>query len=205
MSPILYSFRRCPYAMRARLALVSSGQQVTLREVVLRDKPDAFLAASPSATVPCLVTTDTVIDESLDIMAWALRQSDPEGWLDMPKDGWEWIRRADGPFKDALDHTKYASRYPDMDASEQRALAAEFLADLDQQIGQWIFERPSLADYAILPFVRQFAFIDKAWFDAQPWPDLQTWLETFLTSERFLAIMTKYPQWANGDEVISFP
>jgi len=205
MSPILYSFRRCPYAMRARLALVSSGQQVTLREVVLRDKPDAFLAASPSATVPCLVTTDTVIDESLDIMAWALRQSDPEGWLDMPKDGWEWIRRADGPFKDALDHTKYASRYPDMDASEQRALAAEFLADLDQQIGQWIFERPSLADYAILPFVRQFAFIDKAWFDAQPWPDLQTWLETFLTSERFLAIMTKYPQWANGDEIISFP
>jgi len=205
MSPILYSFRRCPYAMRARLALVSSGQQVTLREVVLRDKPDAFLAASPSATVPCLVTTDTVIDESLDIMTWALHQSDPDGWLNMPEDGWEWIRRADGPFKDALDHTKYASRYPDMDASEQRALAAEFLADLDQQIGQWIFERPSLADYAILPFVRQFAFIDKAWFDAQPWPDLQTWLETFLTSERFLAIMTKYPQWANGDEVISFP
>jgi len=191
--------------MRARLALASSGKQVELREIVLRDKPAAFLAASSSATVPCLNAAGDVIDESLDIMTWALRLSDPEGWLDMSEDGWEWIRRADGPFKDALDHTKYASRYPEMNASEQRALAAEFLADLDQQIDNWIFEHPSLADYAILPFVRQFAFIDKAWFDAQPWPDLQTWLETFLTSERFLEIMTKYPQWANGDEVIHFP
>ncbi len=205
MTPIFYSFRRCPYAMRARLALASTGQQVELREIVLRDKPAAFLATSPSATVPCLDAAGGVIDESLDIMTWALRLSDPEGWLDMPEDGWEWIRRADGPFKAALDHTKYASRYPDMNASEQRALAAEFLTDLDQQIGPWIFERPSLADYAILPFVRQFAFIDKAWFDTQPWPDLQTWLEVFLTSERFAEIMTKYPQWANGDEVISFP
>ncbi len=205
MTPILYSFRRCPYAMRARLALASTSQQVELREIVLRDKPAAFLAASPSATVPCLVATDCAIDESLDIMTWALRLSDPEGWLDMPAEGWDWIRRADGPFKAALDHTKYASRHPEMNVSEQRALAAEFLSDLDQQIGQWIFERPCLADYAILPFVRQFAFIDKAWFDAQPWPDLQAWLESFLTSERFLAIMTKYPQWATGDEVVSFP
>ncbi|KAE9631604.1 glutathione S-transferase [Parasedimentitalea maritima] len=205
MTPTLYSFRRCPYAMRARLALASSGQQVKLREVVLRDKPSAFLDVSPSATVPCLVIADGAIDESLDIMTWSLRQSDPEGWLDMPAAGWDWIERADGPFKDALDHTKYASRYPEMDASEQRDLAAEFLTDLDQQVGVWIFEKPSIADYAILPFVRQFAFIDKDWFDAQPWPDLQTWLDAFLTSDRFAAIMSKYPQWVEGNETVPFP
>lgn len=205
MTPILYSFRRCPYAMRARLALASSVQQVALREVVLRDKPAAFLDASPSGTVPCLITAEAAIDESLDIMIWALRQSDPEGWLDMPKSGWDWIRRADGPFKDALDHTKYASRYPELDASEQRALAGAFLAELDQQMGQWIFDQPSLADYAILPFVRQFAFIDKAWFDAQPWPNLHSWLERFLISDRFSDIMTKYPQWTDESDAVSFP
>ena len=205
MTPTLYSFRRCPYAMRARLALASSGQQVELREVVLRDKPAAFLAASPSATVPCLVTADGAIDESLDIMIWALRQSDPEGWLNMPDEGMEWISRADGPFKAALDHTKYASRYPEMDATEQRALAGAFLADLNQQIDQWIFAQPSLADYAILPFVRQFAFVDKTWFDTQPWPRLQSWLERFLISDRFAAIMNKYPQWVEGADRIHFP
>ena len=205
MPPILYSFRRCPYAMRARLALVSSDQQVELREVVLRDRPAAFLEASPSATVPCLVAEDGAIDESLDIMTWALRQSDPEGWLDMPDTGWNWIKRADGPFKNALDHTKYASRYPEMDATEQRDLAGAFLAELDQQIEQWIFAKPSLADYAILPFVRQFAFIDKNWFDAQPWPDLQAWLERFLVSDQFAAIMNKYPQWVEGADGIQFP
>ena len=205
MPPILYSFRRCPYAMRARLALVSSDQQVELREVVLRDKPAAFLEASPSATVPCLVAEDGAIDESLDIMTWALRQSDPEGWLDMPDTGWNWIERADGPFKNALDHTKYASRYPEMDATEQRDLAGAFLAELDQQIEQWIFAKPSLADYAILPFVRQFAFIDKDWFDAQSWPKLQTWLERFLISDRFVSIMSKYPQWVEGAEFVHFP
>ena len=100
--PILYTFRRCPYAMRARLAIAVSGVTVEVREVVLRDKPAAFLAASPSATVPCLVTSDGNIDESLDIMKWALARHDPEGWLTMPDQGWDWIARADGPFKDVL-------------------------------------------------------------------------------------------------------
>lgn len=204
MTPILYSFRRCPYAIRARLALASAGQQVSLREVVLRDKPEAFLAASPSATVPCLVA-DQVLDESLDVMRWALARNDPEGWLDMPEAGWDWIERADGPFKSALDRTKYAVRYPGVDAAEQRALAAVFLTDLDAVIDEWIFDRPTIADYAILPFVRQFAFIDKSWFDAQAWPALQGWLERFLASERFAAVMQKYPQWAEGDGVTAFP
>ncbi|MFY0679320.1 MAG: glutathione S-transferase [Thalassovita sp.] len=203
--PTLYSFRRCPYAMRARLALTSAGTSVALREIVLRDKPDAFLATSPSGTVPCLKTPDSVIDESLDIMIWALKQHDPEGWLDMPQQGWTWIERADGPFKKALDHTKYASRYPDLDARAERAAAGAFLAELDAQIDHWIFERPSLADYAILPFVRQFAFVDKPWFDAQPWPNLQAWLERFLVSDRFQSIMHKYSKWQPGDATRAFP
>lgn len=203
--PILYSFRRCPYAMRARMALLQAGQGVELREIVLRDKPAAFLAASPSASVPCLVTEGEVLDESLDVMKWALGQRDPAGWLEMPDEGWDWIARADGPFKDALDRTKYAPRYPGVDPLEHRALAAAFLTDLDAQIETWIFDRETLADHAILPFVRQFAFIDKPWFDAQPWPSLQAWLERYLTSDAFTAIMPKYAQWAEGEAGVAFP
>lgn len=205
MTPIHYSFRRCPYAMRARLALDVSGQQTALREIVLRDKPTAFLEASPSGTVPCLVTDTGVIDESLDIMRWALTLHDPEGWLDMPETGWDWVTRTDGPFKHALDHTKYATRYPDEDATDHRADAMHFLTDLDAQITDWMFDNPTIADFAILPFVRQFAFIDKPWFDAQPWPSLQRWLDRFLTSDRFANIMVKYPVWQQGDPVTLFP
>ncbi|KEJ90485.1 glutathione S-transferase [Sulfitobacter donghicola] len=204
-APILYSFRRCPYAMRARLAVLSSGCRVELREVVLRDKPEAFLAVSPSATVPCLVDKALVVDESLDIMKWALDQNDPQGWLDMPEAGHDWIARADGPFKHALDRTKYATRYPDEDATKHRNDACIFLCDLDQALGPWIFDQPSLADYAILPFVRQFAFIDKAWFDAQPWPNLHAWLGAFLASEDFQAIMPKFEQWQPQSAPVFFP
>ncbi|MBW4708199.1 glutathione S-transferase [Roseobacter sp. YSTF-M11] len=205
MPPVLYSFRRCPYAMRARLALFVSGIEVELREVILRDKPDAFLATSPSKTVPCLATATGVIDESLDIMIWALQQHDPEGWLDMPDDGKAWIARADGPFKQALDRTKYASRYPGSDAAAHRKLAAQFLSELDDQIDGWMFGHPTLADFAILPFLRQFAFIDKAWFDAHPWRNLHQWLEAFLCSEPFACTMQKYPQWKEGAPAIRFP
>lgn len=205
MKPVLYSFRRCPYAMRLRLALVASGMKVELREVVLRDKPGEFLKASPSATVPCLVTEDGVIDESLDAMKWVLARHDPEGWLDMPAEGHDWLARADGEFKDALDRTKYANRYPGTDPREQRGIAHAFLAELDDRIDGWIFGRPTLADFAILPFVRQFAFIDKPLFDAQPWPDLHGWLDRFLASDRFAAIMRKYPQWKSGEAGVAFP
>jgi glutathione S-transferase len=203
--PILYSFRRCPYAMRARLALLSSGQRVELREIALRDKPEAFLAASPSATVPCLVLPGKVIDESLEIMRWALSTADPERWLDMPPEGGALIARCDGPFKAALDRAKYASRYPGVDPLAQRDLAGAFLADLEEQMGEWLFKTPSLADFAILPFVRQFAFIDKPWFDAQPWPRLHEWLERFLASDRFARIMQKEPLWAPDDPPLWFP
>lgn len=205
MPPVLYSFRRCPYAMRARLAIAAAGVQVVLREVVLRDKPAAFLTASTSGTVPCLVTGDGAIDESLDIMKWALSRNDPAQWLDMPATGWDLIQQADGPFKNALDRTKYASRHPEVDPEEQRALASAFLAKLDQDISTHLFDHPTIADFAILPFVRQFAFIDKPWFDAQPWPNLQGWLERFLASDQFGNIMKKYPQWVEDDTPTFFP
>lgn len=142
MMPVLYSFRRCPYAMRARLALASAGVEVALREIVLRAKPAAFLDTSPSGTVPCLKVADTIIDESLDVMIWALGRQDPECWRNMPVSGWDWIERADGPFKHALDRTKYATRYPDQNAGEHRVAASVFLTDLDAQIGDWILIAP---------------------------------------------------------------
>lgn len=191
--------------MRARLAIASAGIATELREVVLRDKPPAFLAASPSATVPCLVTADGVIDESLDVMKWALACHDPENWLHMPDEGHDLIARCDGPFKNALDRTKYAGRYPDCDPAEQRAMAAEFLAGLDNRMDGWIFGRPTLADFAIAPFVRQFAMIDRPWFDAQPLPRLQHWLAAFMASDRFGAIMAKYPAWQPDTAPVHFP
>ncbi len=191
--------------MRARLALQVAGIDVELREVVLRDKPQAFLDVSPSATVPCLVTQGEVIDESLDVMLWALKQNDPEGWLAMPDEGHAWIERADGPFKQALDRTKYETRYPGTNPTAERDKASVFLDDLNAQIAGWMFERESLADNAILPFVRQFAFIDKDWFDAQPWPNLQAWLARFLASSRFESMMVKYAQWQEGDPPVLFP
>lgn len=208
MRPVLWSFRRCPYAMRARLALLAARQDVWLREILLRDKPQAFLAASPTGTVPCLVLPEgPVIDESLDIMRWALGRHHPEGLLDMPQAGWDWIARCDGPFKHALDRTKYATRYPDSDPAQHRAEADAFLADLDLQIGTqgYIFGRRSIADLAIAPFIRQFAFIDKKRFDAQPWPHLQDWLSQFLDSAAFATIMPKFTQWQPAETGHPFP
>ncbi len=204
---IFWSFRRCPYAMRARLALASAGIRVELREIRLRDKPAAFLQTSPSGTVPALRASDQVLDESLDIMIWALEQNDPQRLLDMPQAGWDLIAANDGPFKSALDHTKYASRYPDLDRDAEREKAASHLRGLDQRLrGQgWLFgDRPVIADLAILPFVRQFAHIDRGWFDAQPWPDLIAWLDRFLDSEIFARIMNKYEPWQDGDAPVWF-
>ncbi|MHC0052251.1 glutathione S-transferase [Actibacterium sp. D379-3] len=206
--PILYSFRRCPYAMRARLALSSACITCDLREVVLRDKPAAMLAASPKGTVPVLVAGERIIDESRDIMLWALRQHDPEHWLNMPEAGHALIDRFEGPFKSALDRYKYASRHDGVDPLAERAAAAAHLTGLDAMLAHhpWLFgDRPTLADMATLPFIRQFALTDRAWFDAQPWTHLARWLNTFLASDRFSAIMAKYPQWQAGDPETLFP
>lgn len=199
--PILWSFRRCPYAIRARMALLSAGIEVELREIKLKDKPKAFLEASPSATVPNLQAGDLRLDESLDIMLWALQQSDPHGLMNMPEDGKTLIAQNDGPFKAALDHTKYAVRYPDLDPQAERAKASDFLQALDARLAAQAYlmgDRPTLADLAIFPFVRQFAQIDRAWFDAQSWPHLIRWLDSFLQSPDFQAAMTKIPVWEDG-------
>jgi len=198
--PILYSFRRCPYAMRARLALASAGITCELREILLRDKAPELLQASPKGTVPVLVTDTKVIDESLDIMLWALNRNDPEGWLDMPDSGHSLITRTDSEFKPNLDAYKYK------DDQSARTRAATFLQELDAQLSPNLFgTAPTLADMAILTFLRQFAFVDKPWFDAQDWPNLSNWLEDFIASTRFSAIMQKYPTWQAGDPVAIFP
>ncbi|WP_153769762.1 glutathione S-transferase [Labrenzia sp. CE80] len=210
--PILYSFRRCPYAMRARLALVSAGMDVELREVLLRDKAPEFLAASPSGTVPCLdLLNANVIDESLDIMLWALGQADPEGWL-KPDEGTLdemllLIEMLDGDFKMHLDRYKYDTRYPDASLEEERAAAAAILSDLEKRLQDrpWLFGRSaSLADYAFLPFLRQFANVDRGWFEAADWPRLKAWLRAFEDSARFAAIMPKYQTWNAGDPPLIF-
>ncbi len=206
--PILYSFRRCPYAMRARLAIASSGLTVELREILLREKAPQFLEASPKGTVPVLVT-DSVVEESYDVMRWALEKSDPENLLTpMTEAAYALIEEADGPFKTALDQTKYAVRHPDLDPAESRATAASFISKLDTQLNgkPWLFgNEPSLADLAILPFVRQFAHTDLDWWDAQPFTHAQSWLAAFKGSDRFTSIMTKYTPWKLGDDVILFP
>ena len=194
--------------MRARLAVAASGIQVELREILLRNKAPEFMASSPKGTVPVLVTRTRVIAESFDIMQWALAQSDPEHWLDMPAVGYDWISSCDGPFKQALDHTKYAVRYPEIDPLQERVQASGFLQDLNIQIAgsEWMFGPDcKLADMALLPFIRQFANIDKTWFDQQPWPNLQRWLAKFLASERFAGIMVKYDKWTAGYTAPTFP
>lgn len=206
--PILWSFRRCPYAMRARLAIQSSGQPVALQEIVLKDKPTPFLTASPKGTVPVVQEGPRVIEESRDVMLWALAKNDPEGWLDMPDEGYALIDECDGPFKKALDHTKYAVRYPELDEAEEREKALAFLRKLEARLQDTPFllgSRRTLADMAILPFVRQFANTDRAWFDAQGLTALTHWLDDFLTSDRFRAIMVKYPPWQEGQDQVIFP
>lgn len=206
--PILWTFRRCPYAMRARLAIQSSGRQVVLQEILLKEKPAPFLAASPKGTVPVVQDGETVIEESRDVMLWALGQNDPEGWLDMPSEGHALMDTCDGPFKRALDHTKYAVRFPDRDETAERAKAIEFLTVLNDRLAHTPFlmgSRRTLADMSILPFVRQFANTDRNWFDAQDLAPLTLWLDNFLSSDRFRAIMKKYPPWQDGQDQVLFP
>ncbi|MBT8473864.1 MAG: glutathione S-transferase [Alphaproteobacteria bacterium] len=198
--PILWSFRRCPYAMRARLAIHVAGIAIDHREILLRDKPALFVETSPKATVPVVVDQGRVIEESLDVMLWALDQNDPEGWLEMPGFGFDLIAENDGPFKTALDRYKYHTRHADADIEAERHKAGLFLHKLNRMLEgrPYLFgDAPRLADMAILPFLRQFANTDRAWFDDQPWPDLRDWLDRFLASPRFAAIMAKHPLWSD--------
>ncbi|MHB2248288.1 glutathione S-transferase [Pseudomonas fitomaticsae] len=191
----LYSFRRCPYAMRARMALRYSGVPVEIVEVSLKAKPAQMLAISPKGTVPVLDAGGQVIDESLEIMRWALAQNDPDNWL-LGGDSRiaELIEANDQVFKVHLNRYKYAERYPEQPMEVYRAEGALFLQQLDELLkgrDYLLTEHPSLADVALLPFVRQFAHVDREWFAQTPYVRLQAWLQRFLESELFTGIMKK--------------
>ena len=204
--PVLYSFRRCPYAMRARLALHASGVAHEHREVVLKHKPAHMLALSPKGTVPVLwlrsPAGDQVLEQSLDIMRWALREHDPLGWLPSTEaaiqEALALIAHNDGPFKQQLDRYKYPNRSGLDSGAADRDAAALWLHTLDGQLRAQPFLAGGhfgLADAAVAPFVRQYAHTDPAWFAAQPWPALAKWLEDFEASALFAAIMHKHTPW----------
>ena len=190
---VLYSFRRCPYAMRARMALRYSGVPLSIVEVSLKAKPTQMLAASPKGTVPVLVCADgSVIEQSLDIMHWALARHDPDNWLQ--PDCNELIEANDTTFKVLLDRYKYAIRYPEHPMAFYRAQGAEFLQRLEDVLTRSPYlagPALSLADVALAPFVRQFAHVDRDWFAQAPYPHLNAWLERFLASELFSSVMRK--------------
>jgi glutathione S-transferase len=217
---ILYSFRRCPYAMRARLActLFLAPQSLELREVVLKNKPAELLAISPKATVPVLVASRTqlanvtVIDESHDIMLWALEQTTEEVKTQylpfhLQLDIGELIDENDGSFKWALDRYKYADRFEESE-EYYRGLGEGFLAKLEKLLGKnrhLFTPEISLADIAIFPFVRQFAHVDKTWFEQSEYSNLIPWLNQLLESELFSSIMQKYKPWQADNENVYFP
>lgn len=199
----LYSFRRCPYAMRARLALRASGVAYEHREVALKAKPAEMLALSPKGTVPVLcLSTGEVLEESLDIMVWALEQNDPQAWLPRSADAWTLTRASlalnDGEFKTHLDRYKYPQRFGLVDGASHRAQGALILMQWQAHLARHAYlagDQWGLLDACVAPFVRQFARTDRVWFDAQPWPNLAQWLSAFENSQMFAAVMHKHPLW----------
>ena len=191
----LYSFRRCPYAMRARMALCYAAIAVIIEEVSFKNKPEKMLELSPKGSVPVLVLNEgTVIDESLDIMLWALEQHDPNQWGGYLEESQALIAQNDGVFKQALDRYKYPNRYPDEDCTHAREKGIEFLNLLNARLQQQKYLSSNfitLADIAIFPFIRQFAHVDKEWFYAQNWQPLTDWLDKHLQSDLFKTIMDK--------------
>lgn len=208
-TPVLYSFRRCPYAIRARMALKYASISCELREVILKDKPQAMIDISDKGTVPVLQLMDgSVIDESLEVMLWALEQADPDHWLDVENnDARLLIKKNDQEFKQYLDRYKYFQRYPEHSLLYYREKAEEFIELLEtnlqehQSIGL-VSNRLSMADVAIFPFVRQFAHVDWEWFSNSQYRNLISWLLKFEESELFLAVMNKYKPWQENKDVV---
>ena len=201
--PILYSFRRCPYAIRARMALLNAGREVELREVWLRERPEHMMEISPKGTVPVLLLPDgTVLEESMDIILWC----SPDSWI---KGDWEdLVERNDGEFKENLDRYKYADRFPDAgDPVVHRSSVMEILREYEKRLESTSYfcgDELSMADIALAPFVRQFANTDREWFDDQDLPNVQRWLNGILEGELFKRCMVKHKQWLPGDELVIF-
>jgi glutathione S-transferase len=211
--PILYSLRNCPYAMRARIAIFKAQQQIELRDVVLSEKPEEMLIASPKGTVPVLVLPDNhIIDESLSVMLWALNESDPNNLLHsddvvaLPK-MLSLINQFDDEFKACLEAYKCAKRYRENNIIECRQACEHFIQLLELRLTQHKFlfaDNESLADIAILPFIRQFARVERQWYLQSPYPKLQQWLNQYLQSPMFSKVMTKYPLWLESRAVTVF-
>ena len=206
----LYSFRRCPYAMRARLGILFAELQVELREITLKNKPSQMLAISPKGTVPVLQLVDgTVIEESREIMIWALEQQDPQGLLDAEvlQQANALIDKNDNEFKYWLDRYKYADRHTDMTQTEYRQKGEIFLQVLEELLTKnpyLLGKTVTIADIGIMPFVRQFAHVDRDIFYSLPYPNLQRWLQDWLQHPFFLQTMTKFQPWQDGDEAVIF-
>ena len=205
--PILYSYRRCPYAMRARMALRYSGIAVEAREISLRNKPKHMLAVSPKGTVPVLqLPNGQVLDESLDIMCWALAQQDPQHWQGGDAGlAAALIEENDGSFKRALDKYKYAIRFPEQAAEVYRFEGEQFLQKLESLLASQAYlggAACSMADIAIFPFIRQFSAVDAAWFAQSPYPTLRAWLQKLVESELFTSIMQKVEPWVEQPELM---
>lgn len=211
----LYSFRRCPYAMRARLGVVFAGLKVELREIVLKNKPAQMLAISPKGTVPVLEfvagdsATRRVIEESREIMEWALQQNDPQGLLNVDLvSATALIEQNDNEFKHWLDRYKYADRHPELTQLEYRQQGEVFLQGLEKLLAKnkhLLGGAISIADIGIMPFVRQFAHVDRDVFYSLPYPNLQQWLKGWLEHPAFQQVMIKYQPWQEGDELVLFP
>lgn len=209
--PLLYSFRRCPYAMRARLGLLFADQHVQLREIVLKNKPEQMLEISPKGTVPVLQLADgSVIEESRDIMMWALEQNDPQGLMNeaVLQQANALIDKNDHEFKYWLDRYKYADRHLEMTQEEYRQRGEVFLQELEALLAKsnayLLGDEVTVADIGVMPFVRQFAHVNRDVFYGLPYPNLQRWLTGWLEHPVFLQAMTKFQPWAEGDEPVVF-
>lgn len=210
--PVLYSFRRCPYAMRARLAIKYSDIEVELREVKLKEMPASLTRLSTDKTVPLLLLPDgSVIEESWDIMKWAINNNDPDNYLGSEnsnlQDAEMLVETNDYSFKDDLDHYKYADRHPDHTMEHYRSAGEEFLLELEKRLTATNYlssDSVSISDIAIFPFIRQFAHVDKNWFSDAPYPRLQAWLNGLLDSDLFISVMSKNTVWNEGDDPVRF-
>jgi glutathione S-transferase len=212
--PILYSFRRCPYAIRTRMALFYCGVRVELREVVLKSKPESMLLYSPKGTVPILVLEDgRVIDESVDIVNWALSVYDPmqlkSGFSIADLNELKFLQETnDFVFKPHLDRYKYADRYPEGSALEYRKNCQVFIESLESRLERTCFlmgEYKTVADILLLPFVRQFAHVDKKWFDTTEYFHVRRWLSDEIESSAFIKVIKKHPPWNPEQQPIVFP
>lgn len=212
-TPILYSLRQCPYAMRARLGILHAQKVVELRDIDMNNKPEEMLSISPKGTVPVLLLSDgSVIDESLDVMVWALNQSDPNNLLYSHDKALlpvmlELMNRSDTEFVNALQKYRAASRYHDDNEIEWRNVCCDWLMTIEQSLCQHAYimgETPSLIDYAILPFIRQFSRVDKKWYAQAPLPYLRAWLINHYNDPLFAKVMQIYPKWKSGNEPILF-